>query len=122
MKLKTRHKISCAMLLISAVIAMILAVLPLEEIMTGYKVINGVEDVTDVPKIQGLVSMIVVPVVCGILWHLVGKWNDKRIAEEPELKSYRLHSVLIAVPFLVWMFLPIGFGIANIVLWIQSLL
>lgn len=106
--------------MITAVLAVIVFLTAPDQIIAGYKSVNGVESITYFPKLRGVITMVLTPVLIGVMRNVAVKRNDKKIEEEPELQSLRLRGAGINLFFFIMSTGGIWVGIINIVEWIKT--
>lgn len=120
MKRNKRQIVSLLIICFSFLISLIVYVTSSEQILTGYRVVNGVKSITYMPKLNGVLAMSGIPIIMSILWDFIAKKNEGKIAEKPELLSYKIRGAFINFYFLALSVLPAIMGIINIILWIKS--
>jgi hypothetical protein len=118
---KFRQKLSILILLISATLSLLIWLLPINQVLTGYRIINGIESTTYVLKEDGIISIIMVPGVVCLIWNFLAKRNDLKMQDNDKLYSYRFRGAVMDVVFFLLASLPSAFGIANIVLYLTQL-
>ena len=91
---KRRIFCACMVCLTSAVALLMLLFLP-ETIQAGMSVQNGVKTVQVGSKFEVAIPVVVISIMISVAWELFAKENKKMIDREPEMKSYRVHRVLV---------------------------
>lgn len=120
--MKNRKKISFIFILVTLILAAIILILPVDQILTGYSVRNGVETITYVPKMQGIGKMAVIQIAVCLMWNYCSNRMEKKAEAEPELVGYRVKTILLDVYFCIMNSVGAMVGIINIVLWLKNLL
>lgn len=119
MKLKKNHALPVLMMCIALALSVVLIVLPVEQILVTYKVVNGVKTVEYVSKAEGIFRIIAVSLGCGCAWIFLKNRMEKKCTAEPNMLSYRFRSFGIDIFFFALTLLPSVMSILSILLWIR---
>lgn len=121
MKLDRYQKLPVYINCLTLVICVVILFLPIEQILTVYKVVNGVKTVEFVSKAEGIFRLIIVSVASGVIWILFRKWIEKKITNNPEYMRYYFIKFYINFFFFAWTSLPSVMGILSIILWLRGI-
>lgn len=116
MKLDQNLRFPLIVISFTLVVCVVLIILPVEQIVTTYVVVNGVKTVEFVPKWEGIIKMLISHGVCATAWILIRRWIKKIIANHKELVSYRVIGFAVSFLFFAWASLPAAMGILSIIL------
>lgn len=116
MKLNQNLRFPLIVVSFTLVICVVLIILPVEQIVTTYVVVNGVKTVEFVPKWEGIVKMLISHGICTAAWIFIRRWIKKIIANHKELVSYRVIGFSVNFFFFAWASLPAVMGILSIIL------
>ena len=104
------------MLCVSITICILLSVLPVNQIVSVYKNVNGIKTVEFLPKLLGIAVIFATTVLVAIIWSLVRRALDKIVAKNGMLTSYRVIRFFVNAAFFIWASLPSYMGILSIIL------
>jgi len=115
MQRKNTRKVYIFIIILTALIGIVNLSLPMDQIMTGYLVVNGEESITYMSKGKAVISMIIGPMIILLLWEYISRCVEKKSQKEPALQSYRIWNGLIDVVFFLWISLPGFMGIISVI-------
>lgn len=116
MKLDKNMRFPLVAVCLTVLICLVLIILPIDQVVTTYKVVNGVQSIVFVPKWEGIVKMLIVSGVIAVAWTWVQKRVEKKISENNNLTSYRIIGFILNLYFFALSTLPAVMGIVSIVI------
>ena len=115
MNLPKYLRLPILMVCITVIVCIILMLLPLEQVLRTYEIVNGVKSVVYIPKIIGVIGYFITSVFVAALWAFIRRAIDKEVAQNSGYFSYRFIRIVINVMFLVFASLTPVLGIISIV-------
>lgn len=116
MNLEKHMRLPAIMLCVSIAICILLMILPVNQIVSVYKNVNGIKTVEFLPKLLGTAVILAMTVLVAIIWSLVRKALDQIVAKNGTLTSYRVIRFFVNAAFFIWASLPSYMGILSIIL------
>ena len=114
--LKKYMRFPAAILCVCVVICILLLVLPVDQIVKVYKVVNGIKTVEYLPKFAGIAGILGTTIVLAVIWSLVRKGLDTSVSRNDTQTSYRVIRFFVNAVFCIWAVLPSFMGILSIIL------
>ena len=115
MKLPKYLRLPIAMVCITVIVSIILMLLPIEQVLRTYEIVNGAKTVVLVPKIIGVLLYFIASVFAAALWAFIRRAIDKVVAQNSGYFSYRFIRIAINVMFFALTSLAPVLGILSIV-------
>lgn len=120
MKLLKNHTFPVLMTCIAITLCVVLAVLPIEEILSTYRMVNDVKTVEYVSKAEGIFKVIASSFGTSCVWFFLRNRYRTKYREEPGMISIRLRIICTDIIFFLYSLIPSIVCIISLVLWIKN--
>ncbi len=120
MELIGNHKLPLFMIGLSILVSVILLILPIDQILVTYKVVNGVKSIVYVTKPEGVCKLLAASMSVNFMWIFTRRKNRHNRDRNPDLFSYRLRGGAMNLFFASLALLPPIAGIISIVTWLVA--
>lgn len=117
MKIKKNHRLPLLMICISLSFCLVLALLPVKEIVVTYSVVNGIKTVEFVSKTEGIFIMISISLIMNCLWIFARNRIDRKPPNGPGLFFVFSNKWMMNLWFFVICSVPAIMGIISLILW-----
>ena len=121
MKIPRYARLPVCLIGVSLVVCLLLAILPVDQILVSYAVRNGVESIVFVPKIEGILRIIVLSVVFGFLWIWLNRRFHHSSSDALTFFGIRVNKNSAGFFLGFMMVLASAMGIISIIIWILGM-